>query len=253
MFPTTYPKIAARGIETQPGSNPSRLLPRVCLHSVYMTEILFLFFLYYDIFSMHRLHHSVFADVLNISEERSPILITTPPGTWPAHNLPPHDLSLFKSCDLQVWWIRMSTTMSISCPICIQEILLMFYVHTSNQFLGTFTPFPSRSYTINHICLIFPPLHWLNPTKAKRIFREIPKSKCPQNLFWVKFKYLLLKIKFCIQISYPFSQFGLTGPCHPPDCHTPVLGNWIEASIHVPRMFKSHVRPTIWWIDTISH
>jgi hypothetical protein len=29
-------------------------------------------------------------------------------------------------------------------------------------------------------------------------------------------------------------------------CHTPVLGNRAEASIHVPRMFKSHVRPTIW-------
>jgi hypothetical protein len=29
-------------------------------------------------------------------------------------------------------------------------------------------------------------------------------------------------------------------------CHTPVLGNRTEASIRVPRMFKSHVRPTIW-------
>jgi hypothetical protein len=35
-------------------------------------------------------------------------------------------------------------------------------------------------------------------------------------------------------------------------CHTPVLENWTEASIRVSRMFKSHVRPTIWWIDTIS-
>jgi hypothetical protein len=30
------------------------------------------------------------------------------------------------------------------------------------------------------------------------------------------------------------------------DCHTPVLGNKTEASIPVPRMFKSHVRPIIW-------
>jgi hypothetical protein len=30
------------------------------------------------------------------------------------------------------------------------------------------------------------------------------------------------------------------------NCHTPVLGNRTEASIRVPRMFKSHVRPTIW-------
>jgi hypothetical protein len=29
-------------------------------------------------------------------------------------------------------------------------------------------------------------------------------------------------------------------------CHTPVLENKTEASICVPRMFKSHVRPTIW-------
>jgi hypothetical protein len=29
-------------------------------------------------------------------------------------------------------------------------------------------------------------------------------------------------------------------------CHTPVLGNRTEGSIRVPRMFKSHVRPTIW-------
>ena len=29
-------------------------------------------------------------------------------------------------------------------------------------------------------------------------------------------------------------------------CHTPVLGNRTEASIRVSRMFKSHVRPTIW-------
>jgi hypothetical protein len=67
MFPTTYPKIAARGIETQPGSHPSWLLPRVCTHSMHMTEILLLFLLYSDIFLMHRLHSSVFPDVLIIS------------------------------------------------------------------------------------------------------------------------------------------------------------------------------------------
>jgi hypothetical protein len=67
MFPTTYPKIAANGIETHPGSDPSRLLPHVCTHSMHTTEILILFLLYYDIFSMHRPHHSVFPDVLIIS------------------------------------------------------------------------------------------------------------------------------------------------------------------------------------------
>jgi hypothetical protein len=67
MFRITYPKIAARGIETQPGSQPSWLLPRVCTHSVHMTEILILFLLYSDIFSMHQPHLSVFLDVLIIS------------------------------------------------------------------------------------------------------------------------------------------------------------------------------------------
>jgi hypothetical protein len=40
---------------------------------------------------------------------------------------------------------------------------------------------------------------------------------------------------------------------HPPlriidelPCHTPVLGKRTEASIRVPKMFNSHVRPTIW-------
>jgi hypothetical protein len=37
------------------------------------------------------------------------------------------------------------------------------------------------------------------------------------------------------------------------ECHTPILGNRTEASIRVPRMFKSHVRPIIWGTDTISH
>jgi hypothetical protein len=66
-FPTTYLKIAASGIENQPGSHPSRLLPHVCTHSLHTTEILILFLLYYDIFSMHWPHHSVFPDVLIIS------------------------------------------------------------------------------------------------------------------------------------------------------------------------------------------
>jgi hypothetical protein len=67
MFPTIYPKIAASGIETQPGSDPSWLLPHVCTHSVHMTEILILFLLYSDIFSMHQLHRSVFPGALIIS------------------------------------------------------------------------------------------------------------------------------------------------------------------------------------------
>jgi hypothetical protein len=64
MSPTTYPKIIASGIETQPGSHPSWLLPHVCTHFVHMTEILILFILYYDIFSMHRPHRIVFPGVL---------------------------------------------------------------------------------------------------------------------------------------------------------------------------------------------
>jgi hypothetical protein len=67
MFPTTYPIIAASRIETQPESDPSWLLPHVCMHSLYTTEILILFLLYYDIISMHRPHHSVFTYVLIIS------------------------------------------------------------------------------------------------------------------------------------------------------------------------------------------
>jgi hypothetical protein len=67
MSPTTYPKIAASGIETQPGSHSSWLLPHVCTHSVHMTEILILFILYSDIISMQRPHRSVFSDVLIIS------------------------------------------------------------------------------------------------------------------------------------------------------------------------------------------
>jgi hypothetical protein len=67
MFPTTYPKIAASGINTQPGSDPSWLMPHVYTHSVHTTKILILFLLYYDIFLMHRPHHSVFSDVLIIS------------------------------------------------------------------------------------------------------------------------------------------------------------------------------------------
>jgi hypothetical protein len=67
MFPTTYPKIAARGIETQPESDPSWLLPRVYAHFLHTTEILILFLLYYHIFSMHRPHYIMFPDVLIIS------------------------------------------------------------------------------------------------------------------------------------------------------------------------------------------
>jgi hypothetical protein len=59
--------MAASGIETQPGSDPSWLLPHVCTHSVHVTEILILFLLYSDIFSMHQSHHSVFSDALIIS------------------------------------------------------------------------------------------------------------------------------------------------------------------------------------------
>jgi hypothetical protein len=67
MFPTMYPKIAARRIETQLESDPSWLLPHVCMHSVHKIEILILFLLYFDIFSMHRPHRSVFPNVLIIS------------------------------------------------------------------------------------------------------------------------------------------------------------------------------------------
>jgi hypothetical protein len=67
MSPTSYPKIAASGIETQPESDPSWLLSHVCMHSVHMTEILILFILYSNIFSMHQPHCSVFLDALIIS------------------------------------------------------------------------------------------------------------------------------------------------------------------------------------------
>jgi hypothetical protein len=67
MSPTSYPKITSSRIETQPGSDPSWLLPHVCTHSVHTTEILILFLRYYDNFSMHRPHRSVFPDVLIIS------------------------------------------------------------------------------------------------------------------------------------------------------------------------------------------
>jgi hypothetical protein len=67
MSPTTYPRIAASGIETQPGSHPSWLLPHVCTHFVHMTEILILFIFYSDIFLMYRPHRNVFPDVLIIS------------------------------------------------------------------------------------------------------------------------------------------------------------------------------------------
>jgi hypothetical protein len=66
MSPTSYPKITAREIETQPGSDPSWPLPHVCTHSVHTIEILILFLRYCDIFSMHRPNHSVFPDVLII-------------------------------------------------------------------------------------------------------------------------------------------------------------------------------------------
>jgi hypothetical protein len=67
MSPTTYPKIAASWIETQPGLHPSWLLPHVCMHSMHTTEILILILWYCDIFSMHRPHRSVFLDALIIS------------------------------------------------------------------------------------------------------------------------------------------------------------------------------------------
>jgi hypothetical protein len=67
MSLTTYPRIAVSGIETQPGSHPSWLLPHLCTHSMHMTEILILFILYSDTFSMHQPHRSVFSDVLIIS------------------------------------------------------------------------------------------------------------------------------------------------------------------------------------------
>jgi hypothetical protein len=58
MFPTTYPKIATRGIKMKPGTNPSCLLPHVYTHYVHTTEILILFLLYSDILSMHRPYHN---------------------------------------------------------------------------------------------------------------------------------------------------------------------------------------------------
>jgi hypothetical protein len=55
----------------------------------------------------------------------------------------------------------------------------------------------------------------------------------------------------------PYTTVAYTDPIPLPDsslgflpnlgyCHTPVLGNRTEDSIRVPRVFKSHARPTIW-------
>jgi hypothetical protein len=57
MSSTTYPKIATSGIETQPGSDPSWLLPHVCTHYVHMNEILILFLLY--LISSRCIDHTV--------------------------------------------------------------------------------------------------------------------------------------------------------------------------------------------------
>jgi hypothetical protein len=51
----------------QPGSYPSKLMPRVYTHSVHTTKILILFLLYSDIFSMHQPHRSMFSNALIIS------------------------------------------------------------------------------------------------------------------------------------------------------------------------------------------
>jgi hypothetical protein len=67
MYPTTNPKITARGILMQPGSDPSWLLPYAYMYSVHMTMFLILVLLYSEIFLMHWPHHSVFLDVLIIS------------------------------------------------------------------------------------------------------------------------------------------------------------------------------------------
>jgi hypothetical protein len=162
MFPTTYPKIAASGIETQPGSDPSWLLPRVYTHSLHMIEILILFLLYYDIFSMHWPHHSVFPDVLTISAGAF-----TEFDHDATRNVIGAQSATPRPFIVKVLWSPGMVNFRVN-----HHVNLMPHmhtsnpVHTSNQFLGMLTPFPSRSCKINHICLIFPPLHWLNPTKA---------------------------------------------------------------------------------------
>jgi hypothetical protein len=100
MFPTTYLKIIARGIETQPGSHPSWLLPCVYTHSVHTTEILILFLLYSDIFSMHRPHLNVFLDVLIISPGAFTELDHNATRNVIGAQSATPDLSMFKSCDL---------------------------------------------------------------------------------------------------------------------------------------------------------
>jgi hypothetical protein len=65
MFSTTYPKIAARGIPMQSGSDSSWLLPHVCMHSLHTIGIPILL-LYSEIFLMHQPQHNVFLDVLII-------------------------------------------------------------------------------------------------------------------------------------------------------------------------------------------
>jgi hypothetical protein len=56
-----------------------------------------------------------------------------------------------------------------------------------------------------------------------------------------------IAIDFVVPLALAFAPIVGGG------CHTPFRERGNEASIRVPRMFKSHVRPTIWWTDTISH
>jgi hypothetical protein len=79
---------------------------------------------------------------------------------------------------------------------------------------------------------------WCDPSSAGTLTRFKTIETCVESAF----------ASVCVQSTiagyFPLFWWGW--------CHTPFWERRNEASIRVPRMFKSHVRPTIWWTDTIS-
>jgi hypothetical protein len=53
-------------------------------------------------------------------------------------------------------------------------------------------------------------------------------------------------VLFDSRVSHSFIAVAYVGKHNLLLCHTPFRERRNEASIRVPRMFKSHVRPTIW-------
>jgi hypothetical protein len=136
MFPMTFQKIAARRMPMHWEYDSSWLLPHVCIHSVHKIRILILFLLYSEIFSKHQSLHTVFPNVLSVCAGAFTELDhDATKNVIGAQSATPQPFVV------QVPWIPLSTTTSISCPICIQIILLTFYIHTYSQSPGTFSYF----------------------------------------------------------------------------------------------------------------